>query len=135
MIEIGRVCMKIAGRDAGQIGVVIDIADNAVILDGVVRRKKCNIKHIEPLKQLLNVEKNASHDEVLFALREAGFKIPEKKKRERKQKPVGKKGEQKAQPEAEKKTAKPASPKKEVKKSAEKKEEKREAEKMPALKE
>ncbi|MBI4154225.1 50S ribosomal protein L14e [Candidatus Woesearchaeota archaeon] len=91
MIEIGRVCMKMAGRDAGEVGVVIDIDNNFVVLDGNVRRKRCNIKHIEPLKQLLQVSKNASHEDIVAALKEAGFKVPEqkpKKTKEAKKAPV-----------------------------------------------
>ena len=56
MIKIGRVCIKIAGRDAGQTAIVIDVIDNNyVLIDGNVRRKKCNIKHLEPLKDKIKI--------------------------------------------------------------------------------
>ena len=69
MLEVGKVCMKIAGRDAGKLGVVIDILDNTyVVLDGEVRRRKCNIYHLEPLERKVDIKKNASHADVLKAL-------------------------------------------------------------------
>ena len=54
MFETGRICIKIAGRDAGNICIVIDkIDENYVLIDGNVRRRKCNIAHLEPLKDIL----------------------------------------------------------------------------------
>ena len=44
MIEIGRICYKIAGRESGKVAVVVDkINDNFVFVDGQVKRKRCNI--------------------------------------------------------------------------------------------
>ena len=64
-IEIGRLVVKIAGRDAGKKGVIIDILDdNSVLIDGEVRRRKCNVLHLEPLKDKIDVSKNVSHDEI-----------------------------------------------------------------------
>ncbi|MBI4146492.1 50S ribosomal protein L14e [Candidatus Woesearchaeota archaeon] len=69
MIEIGRVCVKIAGRDAGKKCVIIDILDEKnVLIDGETRRKKCNIAHLEMLPQTLEVTKGASHETVCNAL-------------------------------------------------------------------
>ncbi len=70
MIEVGRVCVKIAGRDAGRKCVVVDVIDkNNVLIDGFTRRKKCNIKHLEPLSQKLEAAKGATHDEILQILK------------------------------------------------------------------
>lgn len=77
---IGRVCMKIAGRDAGKIGVIIDtLEEGFVLVDGAVRRKKCNIKHLEFLDEEVKIKKGASHAEVVKAL--AKFGVVEKKKK------------------------------------------------------
>ena len=47
MIEIGRIVIKTAGRDAGREAVIVDILDdNYVLIDGNVRRRKCNILHL-----------------------------------------------------------------------------------------
>src|SRR3989338_8785228 len=82
MLEIGRVCMKIAGRDAGKKGIVIDILDeNYVLLDGEVRRRKCNIHHLEPMAQSVELKKNASHADVLKVL---GIKEDKKKSTKKK---------------------------------------------------
>lgn len=69
MIEIGRLCYKIAGREAGKPCVIIDVVNgNTVIIDGLVRRKKCNIKHLEYTSIVLPVKKNAQTSEVVDAL-------------------------------------------------------------------
>ena len=84
MLEIGRVCMKIAGRDAGKKGIVIDILDeNYVLLDGEVRRRKCNIHHLEPMAHSVELKKNASHADVLKVL---GIKEDKKKSTKKKEK-------------------------------------------------
>ena len=90
MFEIGRLCVKIAGRDAKGRCLVVDVLDNHfVLIDGQVRRRKCNISHLEPLDSVLKIKKNASHAEVVKALDSAGIKAaPESKKKEQKEKPV-----------------------------------------------
>ena len=79
--EIGRVCMKIAGRDAGGRCVIVDILDkNYVLVDGEVRRKKVNITHLEPLDAVVKIRKGASHEDVMAALQEL---MPRKEKAEK----------------------------------------------------
>ena len=88
MIEIGRLVVKIAGRDAGKKATIIDILDDKyVLLDGETRRRKCNILHIEPLSQVIKIEKNASHEEVSNALKEIGIETRETKPKQKSQKP------------------------------------------------
>lgn len=80
-MEIGQVCVKIAGRDAGLECVIVDVLPgNLVLIDGNTRRRKCNIKHLEPLDKILDLNKNASHDEVVNAMKAAGLKVVELKK-------------------------------------------------------
>ena len=91
MIEIGRLCVKIAGRDAGCKAVIVDILDdNYILLDGETRRRKCNILHIEPLSQKIEIKKNASHDEVAKVLKELGIEARETKPKPKTQKPKAK---------------------------------------------
>ena len=60
LYDIGTVCVKLAGRDAGKTCVVVDIIDdNHVLIDGETRRRKCNASHLEPLKKTINVAKGA----------------------------------------------------------------------------
>lgn len=77
MIEIGRVCVKNAGRDAGGYCVVVDIIDeNFVEITGPkkisgVRRKKCNIKHLVLTPHKIKIKKKASDEEVEKAIEDA----------------------------------------------------------------
>jgi large subunit ribosomal protein L14e len=120
MIEIGRLCMKIAGRDAGKKCVVVDVLDkNYVLVDGEVRRKKCNMKHLEPLKETLKIKKGESHESVVKEFKKLGIQLkitkpkkagPKPKKvRKKKEKPVEEKKPEK------KETLKKEETKKEVK--------------------
>jgi len=91
MIEIGRLVVKIAGRDAGKKALIVDILDDTyVMLDGETRRRKSNIIHIEPLNQVVEIKKNASHDEVAKALKELGIEARETKPKPKTQKPIKK---------------------------------------------
>ncbi|CAB3287559.1 50S ribosomal protein L14e [Methanocaldococcus lauensis] len=73
-IEIGRVCVKTAGREAGKICVIVDILDkNFVIVDGLVKRRRCNIKHLEPTEKKVDIERGATTEEVRLALDAAGL--------------------------------------------------------------
>lgn len=74
MIEIGSLCVKIAGRDARCMCVVVDILDDKfVMIDGQTRRKKCNIKHLEPIGKKLDIKKGASHEEVTSVMKAEGL--------------------------------------------------------------
>ena len=94
MIEIGRTCVKLAGRDAGKKCAIIDILDkNNVMIDGETRRRKCNILHLELLEETIKIGKNASHEEVCKALgtettEKKTRKAAERPKRERKKKMI-----------------------------------------------
>jgi len=88
MIEIGRICLKIAGRDAGKKCVVVEVIDSKfVLIDGETRRRKSNIAHLEPLAQTLKISKGASHDKVVAAFKEIGIVVPEKKPKPKKTAP------------------------------------------------
>jgi large subunit ribosomal protein L14e len=88
MIEIGRLCVKIAGRDAGAKCVVVDVLDDKfVLIDGETRRRKCNILHIEPLKDTINIKKNASHEDVKNEFESLGLKTRETKPKQKVEKP------------------------------------------------
>lgn len=107
-MKIGQLCYKTAGRDSANFAVVVDKIDNTfVLIDGNVRRKKCNIKHLEILDKTLDIKKNASTTEVQKAMQKIGIKILEKgKPRTKKQKPTKKALETKEKPKKEKKQTK-----------------------------
>jgi large subunit ribosomal protein L14e len=69
MYEVGTVCVKIAGRDAGKQCVVVEAPKNGfVIIEGATRRRKCNIRHLEILDKSVKIKDGASHAEVMKAL-------------------------------------------------------------------
>ena len=78
-IEIGRICVKTRGREAGRKCVIVDIIDeNFVLVTGPktltgVRRRRTNIDHIEPTDKKIDIEKGASDNEVLNAITSAGL--------------------------------------------------------------
>lgn len=95
MFSVGRVCVKVAGRDANKRCVVVEPVDSAsVIIDGQTRRKKCNVKHLEPLPQTLDIEKGAGHDAVVKAFSTLGIEIKEGsgKQKEKSERPVKQRG-------------------------------------------
>jgi len=88
MIEIGRICVKTAGRDAGLKCVIVDVLDDKfVLIDGETRRRKCNILHLEPLKDTLKIKKNISHESVKKEFEKLGLKSRETKPKQKTEKP------------------------------------------------
>ena len=88
-MEIGRMCVKIAGRDAGKKCVIVNAPEDGkfVLIDGETRRRKCNIKHLEPLEEKIKIKKGASHDTIVSEFKKLGIEIKEKKKKEKKERP------------------------------------------------
>jgi len=78
-IEIGRICVKVAGREAGRKCVIVDIIDeNFVLVTGPkqltgVKRRRSSIKHLEPTDKVVKIRRGASDEEVIKALEEAGL--------------------------------------------------------------
>jgi large subunit ribosomal protein L14e len=95
MFEPGRLCVKIAGRDAGKTCVIVKRVDDLIVLiDGETRRRKCNIRHLEPLEKTVNLNEDASHDEVKAVFEKLGLvardtkpkKVTERAKKQHKKK-------------------------------------------------
>ena len=57
-IEVGRICIKTAGREAGEECVILDIIDkNFVEVVGVnVKNRRCNIKHLETTEKKIEIK-------------------------------------------------------------------------------
>lgn len=66
MIEIGRICTKMAGREAGSKCIIVDVIDkNYVVVSGLkVKRRRCNIKHLEFHPDVKKIEKDASDEKI-----------------------------------------------------------------------
>jgi len=77
-IEVGRICVKQAGRENGKKCVVIDVMDKSfVLVTGPkkvtgVKRRRVNINHVMPLQEKIEVKRGASDDEVAQVLEAAG---------------------------------------------------------------
>ncbi len=119
MLDVGRVCVKIAGRDAGNFCVIVDrIDDSYVLIDGNVRRKKCNIIHLEPTSKILKIKKSADSKTVIDLMKKEGLEIIKKGARREKKKQEKKSRLQHNKPA---KVEKKKETKKEIKKTEEKK--------------
>jgi large subunit ribosomal protein L14e len=57
-IEVGRICVKTAGREAGEKCVIIEVIDDKFVevIGTSVKNRKCNIKHLEPLEQTIEIK-------------------------------------------------------------------------------
>jgi len=75
VMEVGRVCVKIAGHEAGRRCVIVEpLDDNNVVISGPrVKRRRCNIAHLEPTDKKLDIQKGASEEEIKRAFEAAGL--------------------------------------------------------------
>ena len=79
LYETGRICVKVVGREAGSHCVVVEQKeDNQVIITGPkhisgVRRRLCNIRHLEPLENTLEISAGADDEAVEKAIADAGL--------------------------------------------------------------
>jgi large subunit ribosomal protein L14e len=79
LYDIGRVCVKTMGRETGSYCVVVEKKDdNYVVVTGPksltgVRRRNCNIRHLEPLELTVQIKGGASDEVVMKALEQAGL--------------------------------------------------------------
>jgi large subunit ribosomal protein L14e len=77
-IEVGRICVKILGREAGKKCVIVDVVDkNFVLITGPkdvsgVKRRRANISHIEPTGEMVEMNRGATDEEITEALKTAG---------------------------------------------------------------
>jgi len=77
-VEVGRICVKLAGREAGRKCVIVDIIDKSfVLITGPknvtgIKRRRSNVGHIEPLPDKIDIKRGASDEEVMEALKASG---------------------------------------------------------------
>ena len=78
-IEVGRISVKITGREAGYKGVIVDLIDkNFVLFTGPkkingVKRRRVNTGHIEPTKEKVEIERGASDEDITKSIEVAGL--------------------------------------------------------------
>ena len=77
-VEVGRICVKITGREAGRKCIVLNIIDeNFVLITGPrkvsgVKRRRVNISHIEPTEVKIDIMREATDEEIVQALTKTG---------------------------------------------------------------
>ena len=119
LYNVGRLCLKIAGRDAGKKCVIIEnVDDSFVFVDGATRRKKVNVRHLEPLNTVIEIKEKASHEDVKAAFDKLEIEVWNKKSKKVSERP---KQVRKAASKTKDKLV--SKPKKEVKKAEVQKEE------------
>lgn len=75
-IDVGRICVKLAGREAGKKCVIVEVIDkNFVLVTGPknvngVKRRRVNVNHIELTEKKVKVMRGESDEEILKALDE-----------------------------------------------------------------
>ena len=57
MLKKGRVCLKIAGRDAGHVCVIEKAGDKMTVSGPGVRARQVSPAHLEPLPEMLSLTK------------------------------------------------------------------------------
>lgn len=73
--DVGRVCVKTSGRDAGKRCVVVDLMDkNFALVTGPkqvsgVRRRRVNVNHLKPLEEKIAIEKGATDEQIAELLK------------------------------------------------------------------
>ncbi|UCE14961.1 MAG: 50S ribosomal protein L14e [Candidatus Heimdallarchaeota archaeon] len=75
-IEVGRVIVKTAGREALMKAVIVDLVDqNFVLISGAgispVKRRRCNIKHLRPLDLSVSISRGAKEEDISKAIEKA----------------------------------------------------------------
>lgn len=65
-LEVGSVCVKTTGREAGHKAVVLEeVDDNFVLVQGPkVRKRKCNVLHLIPIGKKISVSKSVTQKEL-----------------------------------------------------------------------
>jgi large subunit ribosomal protein L14e len=75
--EVGRICVKLAGRESGKKCVIVDVIDkNFVLVTGParltgVKRRRSNVTHLEATPERVELKKGASDEEVTKTLEKA----------------------------------------------------------------
>ena len=76
-IEVGRICVKLTGRETGKKCIVVDVIDkNFAVITGPksvtgIRRRRTNVDHLEPTPQTVELKKGATDEEVEKAVTKA----------------------------------------------------------------
>lgn len=76
-LDVGTVCMKVAGRESGAICCVVKpMGKTFVMITGPklvtgIKRRRCNIEHLEPTEIKLDIKEDVADEEVIEAYKKA----------------------------------------------------------------
>lgn len=76
VFKVGRICVKIVGREAGKKCIIVDVIDkNFLLVTGPkqvngVKRRRVNVDHVEPTEKKVDIGRGESDEEVMKALDE-----------------------------------------------------------------
>lgn len=102
-LDIGRICVKKLGREAGKKCVVVDIVDKSfVLMTGPkaltgVKRRRVNVRHLEPTNDSIKIARRASDEDIIAATKTESKTEEKETKVEPKARP---RARQKAKPKA-----------------------------------
>ena len=77
LVEVGRICVKTHGREAGKKCVVVERVDkNFVLISGPqevsgVRRRRSNVDHLNPTAKKVDMKAGADDPAIVTALKSA----------------------------------------------------------------
>jgi large subunit ribosomal protein L14e len=73
-IDIGRICVKLSGREAGKKCIVVDVVDkNFVLITGPkqlngLKRRRVNVNHIEPTERKVSLRRGDTDEALMKVL-------------------------------------------------------------------
>ena len=76
-LNVGTVCMKVAGKEGGSVCTVIKPVDKTfVMVTGPklvtgIKRRRCNIEHLEPTEIKLDIKEDATDEEIIEAYKKS----------------------------------------------------------------
>ncbi len=77
-LDVGRICVKKTGREAGKKCVIVDVIDKSFVLVtgpktlSGVKRRRVNVRHLEPLGEVLKIARGDDDDKVAAAAKAQG---------------------------------------------------------------
>jgi len=75
-IDIGRICVKLVGREAGKKCIIVDVVDkNFILVTGPkqlngVKRRRVNVNHVEITDRKVNIKRGESDEDLVKTLDE-----------------------------------------------------------------
>ena len=79
VLEPGRVCIKLVGKEKGKYCVVLKKIDkNFVEITGPksltgVKHRRCNLIHLKPTQYIIEIKEGATDEEIIAAYEKAGL--------------------------------------------------------------